>query len=1592
MNTDATRNQQSRWLPSLVRQQGNFLLAIPVACLVTSLTAFSWLQINTVKAQYLVRHTQQVRLEAKRLLTALLDAESGVRGYELTARREFLAGYETSITLIPQSLEKLTQLVVDNPSQTQRIQQIRELSKARLTLLENLRQLVSTQPETLTRSPKFTAQVIESKRAMDKTREQIELFLAEEQRLQINRDTDLRQQQQLIWLVLSLSAGIGIGGSVLAAYLMNRLNQKLTERDRKLRESEARYRVLIENFPNGAVVLFSPELCYLIANGTGLATVGLSKGQLEGKTIWELFPPETCSVLEPIYREALSGRATTAEIPYAGRIYLMYALPVRNESGETYAGMVMTQDITERKQAEEQLRESEERYRQLVELCPDGIFIQSQGKFAFLNRAAIKLYNAANAEELIGKSVLDFVHPEHREIVKERIRQLGEDVSQVPLIEEKWFRLDGTVFHAEVTAIPFIYHNEPAAQVVVRDISERKQSERQLAQVNRALKTLSECNQALIRATDEPTLLQDICRKIVKFGGYRAVWIAFAEQDEAKSVRPVAQVGFDEGFLESLEITWSDTERGRGPTGTAIRTSQTSIVQNILTDPSYIPWREAAIQRGYASSIAVPLIINAKVLGTLDICATEADAFDEAEVQLLTELANDLVHGITALRTLIGRQQAEAALRESKQRLDGILSSIQDVVWSVSITTDEVLYLNQAAEKVYGRTVQEFLDNPNFWLEVVHPEDWERVNALNQATLEMGGKDIEYRILRPDGEVRWLHERSRVTHDEQGTPIRLDGIVTDITQRKQAEEALQDSETKFRAFLQSASEAIIISNANGEIVVFNAKAEELFGYADTEVLGRTIEFLMPERYHQSHVRHRAAYQAHPSKRSMSGTKNLFARRKDKTEFPIEAGLSFIKTKDGTFVMTFLTDITKRKKAEDEIRRLNESLERRAVESETRFQQIVELAEEGIWVIDSEAKTTYVNQAIERMLGYSESEMLGCYLSDFLSEPEQKRCCPLINFASLSQVERCELKLKTKTDKDVWVYMSASPALDENGKMLWSCVLVYDITERKQAEEQLRESSERISLANAELARATRLKDEFLANMSHELRTPLNAILGLSEALQEEVYGDLTPRQRKSIVTIEQSGQHLLELINDILDLSKIESGKMELEIASVSLENLCESSLTFVKQQAHQKRIKLNFKVAAGIEEIELDERRMRQVLVNLLSNAVKFTPEGGEVSLEVEADSDGESLQLSVIDTGIGIASENLNQLFKPFVQLDSSLSRRYAGTGLGLALVRRIVEIHGGSISVESEVGQGSRFTINLPWKEPDRITPYLEEREPENVELPIVHKALIVEDSETAARQIARYLAELGAAVEIHPQGEGTIEAALKYKPDLIILDLLLPHLSGWEVLDQLKANPATQHIPVLVVSVVDERSQAMALGASDYLLKPISRQQLHSALNRILPESSQRNNGEAGMNFLSTALDMNPQNERQLPLILLAEDNEANISTMMDYLQLHEFRVRVARNGVEAVQMAKQEKPDLILMDIQMPQMDGLEATRQIRAEADLATIPIIALTALAMPGDQTRCKAAGATDYLTKPVGLKKLTHTIAQHINSVANG
>jgi PAS domain S-box-containing protein len=491
--------------------------------------------------------------------------------------------------------------------------------------------------------------------------------------------------------------------------------------------------------------------------------------------------------------------------------------------------------------------------------------------------------------------------------------------------------------------------------------------------------------------------------------------------------------------------------------------------------------------------------------------------------------------------------------------------------------------------------------------------------------------------------------------------------------------------------------------------------------------------------------------------------------------------------------------------------------------------------------------SFISDNVETILGYPVSAILGDLNNWFKwVHPDDRSELAALYAATIANRGQfqAEYRFLNQRGEYQWLYSAVKVLVDEAGQPIEAVGYTADITPRRLAEDQLLETNDQLLISNAELAHATRLKDEFLANMSHELRTPLNAVLGISEAMLDEVYGPLSEQYRKSIKIIEQSGQHLLELINDILDLAKIEAGKLEIRPSQTSLKHLCESSLCFVRQTAINKNIQLLHHDTYGPNCIEVDERRMRQVLINLLSNAVKFTPSGGTVELGAQYDATQQQFVFQIRDTGIGIAAANLPQLFQPFIQIDSSLNRQFSGTGLGLTLVKRIIDLHHGTIAVDSTETVGTCFTITLPIA---AVSP----------------------------------VAQLPAPI-----------------------------------------------VPIPPIKV------------------------LH-------PE---------------------------VPRILLAEDNAMNIEIMTDYLHAQGYEVIVAKNGIEAIALTASHQPQLILMDIQMPRMDGLEATRQIRQNSRFAQLPIIALTALAMPGDADRCRAAGANDYLAKPVKLKQLAAAVERHL------
>ena len=435
-------------------------------------------------------------------------------------------------------------------------------------------------------------------------------------------------------------------------------------------------------------------------------------------------------------------------------------------------------------------------------------------------------------------------------------------------------------------------------------------------------------------------------------------------------------------------------------------------------------------------------------------------------------------------------------------------------------------------------------------------------------------------------------------------------------------------------------------------------------------------------------------------------------------------------------------------------------------------------------------------------------------------------------------------------------------------------------------------------ANQELAKASRLKDEFLASMSHELRTPLHAILSYAESLQEGIYGLLNERQLRSLHDLEEVGKHLLALINDLLDVSRIEADKLDLEIGQVTIAEICETSLRFIQQGASQKNLQIITNFDQRLTTMAADERRLTQILTNLLNNAVKFTPAGGKIGLDVTADEEFKKVQFVIWDSGIGIEQENLDRIFQPFVQVDARLSRNYSGAGLGLALVERLTKLHQGTVKVVSEAGKGSRFTVSLP--------------------------------------------------LQLLPQS-----SVAEQGPPLINVD---------------------SHVIESSIVTPSDRS----LRANEPLFKPVEpilTTNNHDCPPPISAPLVSGNEFRAVNGFLNS----------HKPLVLVGEDNELNRKTLVDFLEFKGYEVVVAQDGQEAIEITERCNPDLILIDVQMPVLDGLSAIRQLRARGN--TKPIIALTGMAMQGDEQRCLSAGATAYYSKPVRLNELVAVLERQLH-----
>ena len=792
-------------------------------------------------------------------------------------------------------------------------------------------------------------------------------------------------------------------------------------------------------------------------------------------------------------------------------------------------------------------------------------------------------------------------------------------------------------------------------------------------------------------------------------------------------------------------------------------------------------------------------------------------------------------------------------------------------------------------------------------------------------------------------------------------------IGTDNTARKQAEEELLKVGALQNAIFNSANFSSIATDAKGVIQIFNVGAERMLGYTAAEVVNRITPADISD---PQEVIGRAqalsielgteiapGFEAlvFKASRGIEDIYELTYFRKDGSRFPAVVSVTALRDAQDSIIGYLLigTDNTARKQIEEERMKLDQRLR----DQHFYTRSLIESNTDALITTDPRGIITDVNKQMEALTGCTRDELIGAPFKNYFTDPSRAEG-GINRVLAEGKLTNYELVARGRDGTLTVVSYNATTFHDRDRRLQGVFASARDMTELKMIEQTLQQK-------NVELEGASRMKSEFLANMSHELRTPLNAIIGFSEVLADGLIGDMTEKQRGFIGDIFSSGKHLLSLINDILDLSKVEAGKMLLDLELVRVESLFANSLSIIREKAAARHIELKMDVAADLGSVRADPRKVKQIVYNLLSNAVKFTLDGGRVTLSAErvrraevgklsnpdsgrtfplaASEFSDFLKMTVTDSGIGITPEGMDRLFKPFSQIDSGLSRKFEGTGLGLAMVKLLAELHGGTVALESGVGKGSSFTVWIPLRRADE--PAIVASAPPEVPAPAAAAippavtlrsgghpgptALVVEDDYKSADLIRVQLEAEGFSVVHAPTAEAGLVIAASQPLALITLDIMLPNMDGWEFLGRIKQIETLNHIPIVIISIVADAAKGFALGAASVLQKPISRQELSDglALLGLLP-------GPVGKDVKVLVVDNDPK-----AVELVAVRLTGLVQTVLR-----------AYGGQEAIEIAQRELPNLIVLDLMMPSVNGFDVVDALQANTATAVIPVIVVTA------------------------------------------
>ncbi|WOH35840.1 PAS domain S-box protein [Thalassotalea fonticola] len=972
--------------------------------------------------------------------------------------------------------------------------------------------------------------------------------------------------------------------------------------------------------------------------------------------------------------------------------------------------------------------------------------------------------------------------------------------------------------------------------------------------------------------------------------------------------------------------------------------------------------------------------INITILNTkgepLQIAASAIPANNSDEIRL-------------SLVDISQREEALSKLSENEQKFRSIITNLPGTVFRYELFDNwrehsPIIYISDKIRNITGYNAADYLgENPRRSIKsIAYKDDWAEVEKqVDIAISESKPVDIQFRLSNKNGECRVIVLKALALIDQQSKRQYFDGVLVDITEQVQLKADLRESEYRSKTILKSIGDGVVVIDSKGIVQEFSPAAEQMFGYSANEMIGHNINRIQPDDIALQHDKFLNNYKGEKTSSVVGNISELQGQHKNGRVIPIDLSVRETVLDNQKMFIGVIRDVSDRHQQEKLLK-----------ESEERLDAATYGARIGLWEFFPEKGNARVNTMWATMLGYAPSEIMEKNEKWSFIKGGLKTWRELIHPDDWDHTEqnmqtylkgndqefRHEFRIRCKDGQYKWILdIGRTTENDEQGLPSRICGVHIDITERKQLELNYEKAKFTAEDAN-------RAKSDFLANMSHEIRTPMNAIIGMSHlALATE----LNKKQRNYIDKVHRSAESLLGIINDILDFSKIEAGKLDIETIEFDLGDVLENLVNFVSIKAEEKQLELLFDIEQDLPMALVgDPLRLTQILINLANNAVKFTDDG-EVVLNIcqqFISEDYVELKFSVEDTGIGMNEDQQARLFQPFTQADASTTRKHGGTGLGLAISKKIVSLMGGEISLESELGKGSIFSFTVTFnrqqaKEKKQLIPAKQ-----------ITRVLVVDDNAHAREIFSKMAMSLGydvATAENAAKGLELLKDSDLHKPfELVLMDWQMPTMDGIEAITIIENKLNLKHPPtIFMVTAYGREELNMQIGrlnVTTILTKPVTTSSLNDAIVDALgakhfdikDSNSRRDKSKDAINLLQGAD------------ILAVEDNEVNQELIMGLLTNNGINCFLANNGLEAIQMIEKQFFDGVLMDCQMPVMDGYTATKKLRENPKFANLPIIAMTANAMAGDREKALSAGMNDHIPKPINVAAMFQIMANWI------